>query len=274
MDESWSTAGGRLTWALRRWHSRQGGAFSRPGTEEPSVAAIAEHHRLKNSTLAMHMAAGSDSDVQRNPKLDHVLRYANAFGVSPRFLLMESDNPDEPGEFGVSVTRPTAETGDSAELEWGIPVTGDLAAGVWIEAEDSFVPYELRAPSDPRYPPHAQFGLLVRDTHCNRIVRVGEIVICLKLSLHPIELVDGHALLIERFKPDGTKALTARRVRRAAGSTTMELVMDTDDRRYTTPGNPRYQAPVHMSADSREIMVDGMRIHICALIIGAHRRDP
>lgn len=126
-----------------------------------------------------------------------------------------------------------------------IPLRGEIAAGVWLEAplldersiaEDysAFLPAELAGES-------AVFAMKVNGESINRIAPAGALLICTPDKTTADELSDRMVIIIRQFQPDtGLTELSCRRVRRVGDA--IDLIAESHD--------PAYAKPVRLAPES------------------------
>ena len=140
----------------------------------------------------------------------------------------------------------------------GLPVLGEVAAGVWREAELADEPKESHLPigNDPLYPNVRQFALRVAGESMNRIVHDGAYIVCVswpELGRLPRE---SDLVVVERRR-DGLVETTVKRIRTIDNQVC--LVPDSDD--------PRWQKPIPLEGG-----LENDEIVITALVIGKYER--
>ncbi len=115
----------------------------------------------------------------------------------------------------------------------GVPVVGEVAAGLWMEAalfeaeaaEESTVSYDIR------FPANAQFIVKVRGESLNRIAANGDLLLCVDYLAAGIAMKENDLVLVERSRDNGmTIERTAKRVVRLNGQ--CELMPESDDPRF------------------------------------------
>jgi SOS-response transcriptional repressor LexA len=123
-----------------------------------------------------------------------------------------------------------------------IMVVGEVAAGVWIQVDDTDLQYDQSPfPADPRFPAEAQYDLVVRGTSINRFAQPGERLRCIDLAEAGIEARDGDLVIVQRTREQGSLVeTTAKRMARKAGKTV--LMPDSSD--------PRWQEPIEVGGQS------------------------
>lgn len=156
----------------------------------------------RDISLSAGMSADAVRGVFRNksPTVETVRKIANALEVTPEWLA-----------FGVG------ETSLHEHREEYVPIRGEVAAGLWIDASENHWSDELDvAPIafTPEWPKEAQFGLRVRGTSINRRAAEGDILRCLDLALTGIEPMAGDLVIVQRERVDGLHEVTAKIIRR------------------------------------------------------------
>lgn len=118
----------------------------------------------------------------------------------------------------------------------GIPVKGQVAAGLWLELEHADIePFDpLPVALDMRYPAEAQYGLVVRGTSINKFAADGDVLVCLDIGMTGVQILDNDMVVVERVKHQaGLREVTAKRIRFVQGG--KELWPESDDPRFQTP---------------------------------------
>ena len=115
--------------------------------------------------------------------------------------------------------------GDTVE---GLPLCGDVAAGVWSEPRSSQEAEFERVPvaPDPRYPVGAQYALKVRGNSVNKVAGDGAIVACVDILEAGMDPRPGDLVVVER-KRGGLVEATVKRLRATEG--VLELWPESDD---------------------------------------------
>lgn len=129
-----------------------------------------------------------------------------------------------------------------------IMVVGEVAAGVWIQVDETDLQYEQSPfPADPRFPVEAQYDLIVRGTSIDRFASPGERLRCVDITQAEIDVHDGDLVIVQRTRMDGAMIeTTAKRYTRRGGK--IVLMPDSTD--------PRWQEPLTLDArDGEEIRV-------------------
>lgn len=190
---------------------------------------------MKSASVGAGLEPGAVYDITRgrDPGFTKMATLAEAHGISLDSLL---------GRAQTEMLR-----------SGGIPVKGQVAAGIWHEIEmPDEEPFEpLPVAVDMRYPAEAQYGLIVRGNSINRFASAGDVLVCLDLGMTGLQIVNDDMVVVERIKQQaGLREVTAKRVRFVEGG--MELWPDSDD--------PAFQTPllIHRGEDLTDD--DGMRI--------------
>jgi len=137
----------------------------------------------------------------RRPKIDQLKRYAQAFSVPWLWL-------HEGGPFpGATKKGAAAQT---------IPITGEVAAGQWLDVDVEMDPRDFEQfpiAADPAYPHDAQYGLIVRGNSMNRVFSSGEVLHCLDVWKAPIEPEEEDIVIVERIRAQASqREVTAKRI--------------------------------------------------------------
>lgn len=152
------------------------------------------------------------------PRLDTLEALAPVLETTPEWLA-----------FGVG-------SGADATHAGGVPMIGEVAAGLWFDVEEVDVPRfpQYPIPADLRYPASAQYGLVVRGSSINRIAKEGEVLHCIDIGITAIEPADGDLVIVERRRAQGSqKEVTAKKLRKKGRF--IELTPDSDDERWKQP---------------------------------------
>jgi len=159
--------------------------------------------------------------------------YARAYGVNAGWLLT--------GDGAVkalvkSLRRndfPFGRNDGAARVAAGptIPVSGVVAAGVWLENSAIRMRTAWSAagsfPPDPRFSFESQFDLVVEGTSLNRFAQAGDHLRCIDIHTLSLEVHDGDLVVIERIKNNALTETSVKRVRRI--SDRCEFWADSDD---------------------------------------------
>lgn len=113
-------------------------------------------------------------------------------------------------------------------------IIGDVAAGVWAEADVHFEPIPTTVAIDTRWPASAVYLLRVRGTSINRQAKEGDLVLCLDTFAAPRDFQNGDWVVAERTDADGRRETTVKRVQ---GNKYSGFVLspDSDDPAFQTP---------------------------------------
>lgn len=143
--------------------------------------------------------------------------------------------PDRMAQVAVLLGKPvdwlaTGRSGVSVPVE-GLPLRGDIAAGVWFEVHENQEAEVERVPvaPDPRYPIESQYALRVRGNSVNRIAKDGTILAVVDLITGGIEPRPGDLVWVERRRGQLVEA-TVKRLKR--GGKGLELWPESDDPAY------------------------------------------
>jgi phage repressor protein C with HTH and peptisase S24 domain len=167
---------------------------------------------------------------------DAALLYGKRYNVSPGWLLTGEQANDS--RRNGSLSDPTDFQPVDITMEVGLPVLGEVAAGVWLELDpirsyDEPL-FEVPVPVDRRFPRGAVYGLLVRGTSLNKIADDGDILVCLDRSAG-FAIADDDLVIVERIRTqDGLREVSAKRVRRVNGHK-LELWPQSTDPRHQEP---------------------------------------
>lgn len=138
----------------------------------------------------------------------------------------------------------------------GLPVLGNVQAGVWREVdvadEPKYPPLPISA--DSRYPVRAQFALRVSGTSMNRIVPDGAYIVCVSWAELGRAPRDRDLVVVERRR-DGLVETTMKRIQ--IQDKKILLLPDSDD--------PRWQSPIELDGS-----LENDEIAITALVIGKY----
>lgn len=118
-----------------------------------------------------------------------------------------------------------------------LPVTGEVAAGTWLEVDqliDHPVFDPIPVPADPRWPRADQYALITRGTSIDRIARDGDVLCCVDTRGRAYRPSDDHLVIVERSRDGGGLIeRTAKKYRR--NGDLHEFWPDSDDPRWTKP---------------------------------------
>lgn len=191
----------------------------------------------------------------RQLKAEEVPLVARYLGVPP------PSHEDAPFDVDLPFEEsPASKISDSAPA--GIPVSGAVAAGHWLELdavvdESRFSPLPI-GPSR-EFSPRAQYGLVVRGTSINRIATPGDILLCVDCAETGLEPDQGDLVIVQRLRvQEAQRELTAKRIRRRGNR--IELHPDSDD--------PTWQKPIVLN---RSKATEGEEIAIKAVVFAVYR---
>lgn len=144
--------------------------------------------------------------------------------------------------------------------EDGLPVLGEVQAGVWkeVEATDEQKHCNIPISTDPRYPGTEQFALLVRGESMNKIFQSGEFVVCVRWSQIGRGPRDGDLVVVERRR-DGLIEATCKRVRVVEKK--LFLMPESND--------PKWQSPIEFEINGS---FSNDEIVVTALVIGRYQQ--
>lgn len=172
----------------------------------------------------------SERGEVEQPRGDFLARIAQALGTTEQFLRYGDDT-------GGAQTKIAPR---------GLIVRGDVAAGLWLEADLFEGEKEERsnlAGGDKRYASEAQYLLRIRGESLNRIAQNGDLILCVDYGLAGFEIASGDLVVVERSRDGGhTLERTAKRIFRHEEQ--IELRPESND--------PRFQEPVIFDEHSDE----------------------
>jgi SOS-response transcriptional repressor LexA len=116
----------------------------------------------------------------------------------------------------------------------GLPVLGEVQAGVWRETEVADEPKHSPLPigPDPRYSGKRQFALVVRGESMNRVVQDGAYIVCVSWADLGRAPRDNDLVVVERRR-EGLVETTVKRIK--LQDKKVWLMPDSDDPRWQTP---------------------------------------
>jgi transcriptional regulator with XRE-family HTH domain len=138
----------------------------------------------------------------------------------------------------------------------GLPVLGEVQAGVWRETEVADEPKHAPLPIglDPRYSGKRQFALVVRGESMNRIVQDGAYIVCVTWADLGRAPRDNDLVVVERRR-DGMVETTVKRIK--LQDKKVWLMPDSHD--------PRWQTPIVLDGG-----MENDEIVITALVVGKY----
>jgi transcriptional regulator with XRE-family HTH domain len=148
--------------------------------------------------------------------------------------------------------------GARSQVVLGLPLYGEIAAGVWTEVGDNQDTDVERVPvaPDPDYPTHAQFALRVKGNSVDRVAADGALLACVDLHEGGVDIREGDLVCVERRRGSLVET-TVKRVKKNGKA--LELWPESSD--------PAHQKPIPF-AQGKD--VDGVSIR--ALVIGVYNK--
>lgn len=142
----------------------------------------------------------------------------------------------------------------------GLPVYGEIAAGVWSEVHESQDMDWERVPvaPDQRFPATVQYALRVRGNSVDQYAKDGAVVVCVDIFEMGMDVRDGDLVHAERRRGDLVET-TLKRVRRNGNAAEL----------WPVSGDPGHQKPIPLSAGS-----DTDSVSIKGLVIGVFTPIP
>ena len=223
---------------------------------------------LGKSARGASIEATGDPDAIRNifreksksPRVSTLRRLEEVLKFEPDDLISALEAPEMP--------HPSHSLGHIAPKKRGeLPVSGEVAAGIWLEIEhaDESKHGPLPLAPDPRYPQDRQFAVLVRGNSINKVAKNGQFLLCLGIDYGrdglPI-VEDGDLAVVERIRPDGLREATVKRLRR--GTDGWELHHESTDDRYR--GVLRADEGLKQDDEGYEVRVLGKVLWILAAV--------
>jgi SOS-response transcriptional repressor LexA len=195
------------------------------------------------SARAASLKTGRGPDVIRNiqraaeknepyfPRHDTIDAIGQVLEAPPNWLVWGDeasytlDTPanqnDEPPEI-----HHDAEDSDDKLTPQGLPIRGNVAAGLWHEIDAFADPGEFeRAPVvvSPNFPVEAQYALRVVGTSINRIASEGDFLRCIDVWIAGLTPRDGDLAIVEqRRNGEQLREVTAKRIRQTNGILRLE----------------------------------------------------
>lgn len=144
--------------------------------------------------------------------------------------------------------------------EHGLPVLGEVQAGVWKEVDNADEAKYAVLPigPDPRFPGAEQFALMVRGESMNRVFPPGQYVVCVRWAQIGRGPRDGDLVIVERRR-DGLVEATCKRV--AIKNQKIYLMPESND--------PRWQNPIEIELNGS---LENDEIVVTALVIGRYEQ--
>lgn len=140
----------------------------------------------------------------------------------------------------------------------GLPVIGEVQAGVWREIDFVDEPKHPQLPlgPDPRYHGKQQFALLVQGESMNKIFAPGTFIICVSWSDVGRQPREGDIVVVERRR-DGMVETTVKKI--AVQNRKLVLMPESTD--------PRFQNPIELEGS-----LERDEIVITALVVGRYEQ--
>lgn len=140
----------------------------------------------------------------------------------------------------------------------GLPVLGEVQAGVWRENDVLDEPKHQPLPlgPDPRYQGKTQFALLVLGESMNKVFTPGTFIVCVSWSDLGRQPREGDIVVVERRR-DGMVETTVKRI--AIQNRKLVLMPDSTD--------PRFQNPIELEGS-----LERDEIAITALVVGRYEQ--
>ena len=214
--------------------------WAREHANYTSASAAADAKGWNGSTYRTH------ENGQRNFRVPDAKIYSKAFGV-PWLWLMEGG-------------KLTPDKSPRSALDTAVPVTGEVAAGQWLDIDASLGPDDF--PQHPiaaslAYPHSAQYGLIVRGTSIDRVAAPGSILHCVNMVVAGLEPKLNQLVVVERRRAQqGQREVTAKRISWRGAITV--LSPDSTDTRWR---------PVEFDGDNQG---DEEQVEVIALVIGIY----
>lgn len=121
--------------------------------------------------------------------------------------------PDDSGDLSDDALLPRR---PDRRLAAAIPITGEVAAGQWLDLDVEMDPRDFEQfpiAADPAYPYEAQYGLIVRGNSMNRVFTSGEVLHCLDVWKASVEPEEDDIVIVERIRAQASqREVTAKRI--------------------------------------------------------------
>lgn len=206
-------------------------------TLHEKLQILKERSGLSLRAIAREMGYSQASSIQRYFSVDYAEPVLPANFISKLLSVL-------PGKGAPAITREdilALADGTVAELQrkapaipkTGVPIMGEVAAGLWMEAalfetekaEESTISYDVR------FPAQAQYVVRVRGESLNKIAANGDLLLCVDYLAAGIEPKENDLVLVERSRDNGmTIERTAKRVIKLNGQS--ELMPESNDPRF------------------------------------------
>lgn len=129
-----------------------------------------------------------------SPTIATIVKIADALDSRPAWIAF--------GEGGEERSRPQP----------GLSVVGEVAAGVWRQADaDAVEDQATLAIPDPRFPSDSQYLLRAVGTSMNRIIEPGAIIHCVDIFKSGLAIRPGDIVVVERRRISGEREVSAKR---------------------------------------------------------------
>lgn len=163
-------------------------------------------HRLNDlhrSARAVSLAAGMSPDAIRDlgrpkrgkltsPTIETIEKLAHALDVTPEWLAFGAGDP-------------------AARRD--LYILGDVAAGVWLEADaDRSEPARHLVAPDPRFPVDAQYLLRAQGTSMNAVIAHDDLIHCVDFVKAGLRPKPNDIVVVERHRVSGEREVTAKRL--------------------------------------------------------------
>jgi transcriptional regulator with XRE-family HTH domain len=140
----------------------------------------------------------------------------------------------------------------------GLPVVGDVQAGVWREIDVVDEPKHSPLPigPDPRYQAATQFALLVLGESMNKVFAAGTFIVCVPWEQLGRQPRENDIVVVERQR-DGMVETTVKRIE--IQNRKLVLMPESTD--------PRFQSPIELDGS-----LEHDRIVVTALVVGKYQQ--
>lgn len=207
-----------------------------------SPSALARKAGLATTTLTRPLNNPGHQFNLSTTTLEH-LREATGYEFAP-FLAQQMDTVERTLDM---LRKYDYQSGQEhlygGDIIDGIPVMGEVAAGVWREVQfqaEEPLSVLFLAPTRDQWKGHL-LGAVVRGESLNKIARDGDVLVVESIAETGSEPRDGDLVLVERRRDqNGIIEVTAKRLKKA------KLVPESDD--------PRFQKPLQLGEHDGEIV--------------------
>lgn len=183
-----------------------------------SQARLAKEVTKRGGKLSQQNVANIEAGIVKKPKA--LIELADAFGVLAPWLQTGKGvkhkgdvTMDAQGDLPDDSSLPGRR---ERQLADAIPITGEVAAGQWLDLDVEMDPRDFEQfpiAADPAYPLDAQYGLIVRGNSMNRVFSSGEVLHCLDVWKAPIEAEEDDIVIVERIRAQASqREVTAKRI--------------------------------------------------------------